>query len=87
MGRTNIGSLGKLEFKEKATSSDISFWIDDKSEKVIYHDEVTQNRKYKNLNPFKLIMIFETLGVVLAIVLGLSYARRCKKRGTTPYFP
>jgi len=26
----------------EATSSDISFWIDDKSENVIYHDEVTQ---------------------------------------------
>jgi len=33
----------KNEFKEKATSSDISFWIDKKTEEVISHDVITQN--------------------------------------------
>ena len=43
LGRDNIGSLGKKEFKEKATSSDIGFWIDKKTEEVISHDVITNN--------------------------------------------
>jgi len=31
------------EFKDKATSSDISFWIDKKTEEVISHDVINQN--------------------------------------------
>ena len=41
--RSVKGSYQKDEFKEKATASDISFWIDKKTEEVISHDIITQN--------------------------------------------
>ena len=37
------GEKMKNEFKEKATASDIGFWIDKKTEEVISHDVITQN--------------------------------------------
>lgn len=32
----------KNEFKEKPTSFDISYWLDENTERVMTHDEVTQ---------------------------------------------
>jgi len=37
------GEKMKKEFQDKATSSDIGFWIDKKTEEVISHDVITQN--------------------------------------------
>ena len=65
MGRLNVGSLGKKEFQDKATSSDISFWIDDKSDNVLFAKDFLTKRP-EIVNDLRNVSSRKSTGIISA---------------------